>query len=68
MTKSEFLERAREIHGYKYDYPNLSNKILSNENIEIIYNGILYRQKVVKHILLGRCPEKNTPSKTTQQF
>ena len=68
MTKYEFLERAREKHGYKYQYPNLKNKILSSDDIDILYNGALYKQKVVKHILLGRCPEKNTPSKTTEQF
>lgn len=68
MTKQEFLERARSVHGYKYDYPNLKDKVLSNEDVEIIYNGVTYTQKVVKHILLGRCPEKNTPKKTQEQF
>jgi hypothetical protein len=68
MTKQEFLEKARDKHGYKYEYPNLKDKILSNDDIDIIYNGELYRQKVVKHITLGRCPEKNTPTKTTEQF
>jgi len=68
MTKEEFLERAREKHGYKYQYPNLSNKITSNDYIDILYNDIMYKQKVVKHITLGRCPEKNTPTKTTEQF
>ena len=46
MTKKEFLDRARDVHGYKYQYPNLSDKVLSNDNIDIIYNGVLYRQKV----------------------
>ena len=68
MTKQKFLERARTIHGYKYEYPMLKDKILSNDDINIIYNGITYKQKVVKHILLGRCPEKNTPSKTSISF
>ena len=68
MTKQEFLDRAREMHGYKYQYPNLNDKVLSNDNIEIVYKGVTYKQKVVKHILLGRCPEKNTPTKTTEQF
>ena len=68
MTKQEFLERARDTHGYKYEYPALTDKILSNQNIDIIFNNVLYKQKVVKHILLGRCPEKNTPSKTTESF
>jgi len=68
MTKQEFLDRAREKHGYKYQYPTLTDKILTTDDIDIIYNGILYKQKVVKHITLGRCPEKNTPTKTTEQF
>lgn len=68
MTKQEFLDRARNKHGYKYNYPNLSDKVLSTDNIDIELNGKLYKQKVVKHILLGRCPEKNTPSRTTEQF
>ena len=68
MTRKEFLERARDKHGYKYEYPNLRDKVLTTDDIDIIYNGELYRQKVVKHITLGRCPEKNTPTKTTEQF
>lgn len=68
MTKQEFLDRAREKHGYKYQYPNLSGRVLSSDNIDILYDGVLYKQKVVKHILLGRCPEKNTPIKTTEEF
>ena len=68
MTKREFLDRAREKHGYKYQYPTLTDKILSTDDIDILYNGVLYKQKVTKHITLGRCPEKNTPTKTTEQF
>ncbi len=68
MTKQEFLERAREKHGYKYEYPYIPDKINSNEDVEIIYDGVIYTQKVVKHILLGRCPEKNTASKTSLEF
>lgn len=68
MTREEFLEKARNKHGYKYEYPNLSEKVLSSDSIDILYKGVLYKQKVVKHILLGRCPEKNTPIKTTEQF
>ena len=68
MTREEFLIRARDKHGYKYEYPNLNDKVLSSDNIDVVYNGEFYKQKVVKHILLGRCPEKNTPIKTTEQF
>lgn len=68
MTKYEFLERAKDKHGYKYQYPNLQDKVLLTDDIDIIYEGVSYRQKVSKHINLGRCPEKNTPAKTTSQF
>jgi len=68
MTKYEFLQKAREVHGYKYTYPNLPDNITSKDYIDIFYQDILYRQRVIKHINLGRCPEKNTPSKTTEQF
>ena len=68
MTKQEFLNKAREKHGYKYEYPNLNDKILSNDDIDIVYNGQYYKQKISKHISLGRCPEKNTPRKTTEEF
>ena len=68
MTRSEFLEKARSIHGYKYQYPSLPDKILSTDVIEIIHENISYKQKVAKHITLKRCPEKNTPRKTTDQF
>jgi hypothetical protein len=67
MTRLEFLEKARERHGYKYSYPNLGDKILMGDIIDIIYDGVLYKQKVNKHIM-GRCPEKGTPKKTTEEF
>lgn len=67
MTKEDFLIRAREHHGYKYQYPSLTDKILTTDDIELIYDNVLYKQKVSKHIM-GRCPEKNTPRKTTEQF
>jgi very-short-patch-repair endonuclease len=67
MTRYEFLKKARDIHGYKYLYPKLHNRITYKDKINILYNGILYKQSISKH-LLGRCPEKNTPKKTTPQF
>ena len=45
MTKQEFLDRAREKHGYKYQYPTLDDKILSNDDIDIVYNNVLYNLK-----------------------
>jgi len=67
MTKQEFLDRSRKIHGYKYEYLNLSDKVLSTDYLDLRYNGLAYRQKVSKH-LIGRCPEKNTPKKTQEEF
>lgn len=68
MNKQEFIDKARNVHGYKYKYPNLPDIIKYNDVINVEYNSVVYRQRVVKHITLKRCPEKNTPSKTTDQF
>jgi hypothetical protein len=67
MDKSRFLEKARSLHGYKYEYIDLSDKIKVSDTIKVIYNGIVYSQKVVKH-LNGRCPEKVIYKKTTDEF
>lgn len=67
MKKIEFLERARETHGYKYNYIDLPFKIKLSDKINIELNGELYLQTVSKH-LMGRCPEKNTLKKTTSEF
>lgn len=63
----EFLERARNTHGYKYDYPLLPNKLTLRDSITISLNGDIYEQNVSKH-LMGRCIEKSTPKKTTEEF
>lgn len=68
MTRYEFLEKARNIHGYKYNYPDLPIKILNSDIINIEYNGVIFSQKVYKHINLGRCPEKKESIKTNEQF
>jgi hypothetical protein len=67
MKKLEFLEKARNTHGYKYNYLNLSDKITLNDRIEIEYNGEVYSQSISKH-LMGRCPEKTVKRKTTEDF
>ena len=67
MTKQEFIEKARNIHGFKYEYPDLPEKVTTETQINILYKSEFYIQRVNKH-LMGRCPEKNTPSKTTEQF
>jgi hypothetical protein len=67
MRKLEFLEKARNTHGYKYNYLNLSDKVTLNDKIDIEYNGEIYIQSISKH-LMGRCPEKSTKRKTTEDF
>ena len=67
MKRLEFLEKARNTHGYKYNYLNLSDKITLNDRIEIEYNGEVYTQSISKH-LMGRCPEKVMKRKTTEDF
>ena len=66
MTKIEFLEKARNIHGYKYNYENLPDKIILKYKIEFEYNGEFFIQTVSKH-LMGRCPDKNV-KKTREDF
>ena len=67
MRRLEFLEKARNTHGYKYNYLNLSEKVTLNDRIEIEYNGDIYTQSISKH-LMGRCPEKTVKRKTTEDF
>lgn len=67
MRRLEFLEKARNTHGYKYNYLNLSDKVTLNDRIEIEYNGEIYTQSISKH-LMGRCPEKSIKRKTTEDF
>lgn len=67
MTKLDFLDKARNIHGYKYNYINLPDKLTLNDSIKLTYNGDSYIQRVSKH-LMGRCPEKGIKRKTTEDF
>ena len=67
MTRLEFLEKARNIHGYKYKYPSLEDKITLKDKIEIILEEDLFTQTVSKH-LMGKCPEKKIIKRTTQDF
>lgn len=66
MTKEKFLEKARNIHGFKYIY-NLPEKVYQNDYIDIFYENKWFKQRVVKH-LIGNCPEKKTINKTTEEF
>lgn len=59
-----FIENARKIHGYKYDYIEYKNM---RTPIKLSFGGVVYTQNPQKH-LLGRCPEKNTPKLTVGEF
>lgn len=67
MKKLDFLNKARNIHGYKYNYINLPDKLILNDSIQLVYNNDLYTQKISKH-LMGRCPERGIKRKTTEEF
>lgn len=60
----KFIENARSIHGYKYEYLEYKNM---RTPIKLTLNGVVYFQNPYKH-LMGRCPEKNTPKITADQF
>ncbi len=67
MKRLEFLEKARNTHGYKYNYLNLSDKVTLTDRIDIEYDGEIYTQSISKH-LMGRCPEKSIKRKTAEDF
>jgi very-short-patch-repair endonuclease len=67
MNRLNFLEKAHNIHGYKYEYLDLSDKVKVSDTIKVKFDDIVYYQKVIKH-LTGRCPEKIMYKKTTEEF
>ena len=67
MRKEKFLEKARKVHGYKYQYPDLPEVVMQTDYIKILYNNVIYNQKVLKHFK-GNRPELKTVNKTTEQF
>jgi hypothetical protein len=67
MRKEIFLEKARSTHGYRYSYPNLSDVVMQKDIINVMYDDIVYEQRVLKH-LKGSRPEQKQIRKTTEQF
>ncbi len=51
MTRLEFLEKARSVHGYKYLYPSIGEKIRLTDRVEVSYGGRKYEQCVAKHMM-----------------
>lgn len=67
MKKDIFLEKARLKHGYRYSYPNLNKVVSQKDIIDVMYNEIIYEQRVLKH-LKGSRPEQKKNKKTTEEF
>lgn len=67
MTKYNFLEKARNIHGYKYNYIDIPDRIRLTDKIKLEINGVILSQNVGKH-LSGKCPEKKVNRLTTEDF
>ena len=67
MKKDIFLEKARAIHGYRYKYPNIGSDIMQMDIIDVVYENVIYKQRVVKHFK-GSRPEQKTKQKTTECF
>ena len=63
LTTKEFIEKAKLIHGDKYDYSLVEYN--GNQNkVKIIFNDVIYLQKPNCH-LSKRCPEKIMLKRTT---
>lgn len=60
----KFVENARSIHGYKYEYLNYTNM---RTHIVLSLKGKTMSQCPKKH-LMGRCPEKATEKRTQEDF
>jgi hypothetical protein len=60
VTKKQFIERAKKIHGEKYDYSKVSYVTLYNE-VEIICpkHGSFYQKPTVHIHAKSNCPECN---------
>lgn len=63
----KFLDKARNLHGYKYEYVDLPDKVKTSDTIKVKFDGVIYYQRVIKH-LNGRCPEKVIYKKTTEEY
>jgi AMMECR1 domain-containing protein len=57
-STSDFIDDARLVWGYKYDYSLVDYKG-SHKEVLIKHNGLIYRQKPVQHLLGFNC-ERDT--------
>jgi hypothetical protein len=67
LTKEEFIERSKKVHGDKYDYSKVEYLSIDKKVI-IIMDNVEYLQTPNQH-LIGRCPENTKTKKlTTEEF
>lgn len=64
-TKEEFIEDARKVWGYKYDYSLVDYKG-SYVEVPIIYKNEVYYQKPTQHLSGYKCESQNI--KNTEDF
>lgn len=67
MKRERFIEKARNIHGYRYNYLDLPQNVYQNDYIKVGYGDFVYTQRVLKH-LKGNRPEQKTKPKLTDEF
>ena len=66
LTKNEFIQKSKLVHGDKYDY-SLVDYVNSSTKVKILFGDKIYLQSPNKH-LMGRCPEKNIIKSDTNEF
>lgn len=54
MTKDDFIKKAKEIWGDKYNY-SLVEYVNMKEKIDIIYNNWIFKQSPMNHLLGKKC-------------
>ena len=64
---SDFIKKSIEKYGNKYDYSLVEYKGIQ-ENVKILYNGIVYEQKASNHLYSSGLIENSTKIKTNGQF
>ena len=37
MKKEKFLEKARNVHGYRYEYPNINDVVMQKDIIDVYF-------------------------------
>jgi len=67
LTTEEFIEKAKKIHGDKYDY-SLVNYIDNKTRVKIIHNGFVYEQRPDSHLTGRRCDDITKKKLTTEEF